>query len=386
MTDLLCSKTSMTLMETLNQAESWIATIAQKWRLLSRSRQAARLTSFHELRGAGCHCPPDLPFHFVHSESIRECADVVIDYESNVEHPLRPQVPLSFLAQFAPSFPRGAVVHVKTDHIGDFAAGILPRLRQPIVLVTGDSDSPPVLRFRHLLDHPMIAHWFAQNCDLDERHPRLSHIPIGLDNPVYTKLEKRLGFVVDTLARQARFNPRFVTNDTGDQRRFNVAATQARASIGRKPLAVLCTFHKNHRIAPDISGIPARVAAAEALSPLPFCHFVTSRIPQDECWRMHADFAFEASPHGNGLDCFRTWEALALGTVPIVRRSSLDPLYRDHGLPVAIVCEWSDVNADRLLQWAEELVPQLESSYAKLSSDYWTGLVLRKAEQVRLSG
>ena len=44
------------------------------------------------------------------------------------------------------------------------------------------------------------------------------------------------------------------------------------------------------------------------------------------------------SPQGNGLDCHRTWEALILKTIPIVRTSSLDPLYE--GLPVVVVHEW----------------------------------------------
>jgi len=373
----------MSLMDVLNAAESWIGVTARRRRLAARSRRAEALTGLHQLRGIGCHCPPDLPFHHVHSESIRESADLVIDFESNVEHPRRPQVPLPFLVQFAPALPRGSVVHVKTDWLGEFADAILPELRQPIVLVTGDSDAAPARAHRHLLDHPMIGHWFVQNCDLDEEHPRLGRVPIGLDNPVYTKFEKRLGFLVDTLAGRARLDPRFVTNDTGDQRRFNAAAAGARATIGSKPLAILCTFHKNHRIAPDISGLPDRVAAATALGGKPFSHFVTRRIPQEQCWRMHRDFAFEASPQGNGMDCFRTWEALALGTVPIVRTSPLDRLYRGHGLPVVIVEDWADVSSERLVEWAEDLVPQLEPARHKLSAGYWSALIRSRAEQIR---
>jgi hypothetical protein len=125
------------------------------------------------------------------------------------------------------------------------------------------------------------------------------------------------------------------------------------------------------------------VAAAAALSGMPFCHFVTRRIPQDECWRMHEDFAFEASPQGNGPDCFRTWEALALGTIPILRSSALDRMFLEHDLPVAVVDDWSDVTSERLAQWAEDLVPRLETQRHRLSCDYWTGFIRARAEQIR---
>ncbi len=59
-----------------------------------------------------------------------------------------------------------------------------------------------------------------------------------------------------------------------------------------------------------------------------------------------SEYAFVISPHGNGVDCHRTWEALALGCVPIVRTSPLDALYE--GLPVLIVSNWCEVTADFL--------------------------------------
>ncbi len=373
----------MSLMDVLNAAERWIGVLAERQRLAAARRRAAAITGLHQLAGTACHCPSNLAFHHVHSEAIRECADIVIDYGSNVENPRRPQLPVALIAHFAPMIPRGAVVHVKTDRLAEFEATILPQLQAPIVLVTGDSDIAPVLAHRGLLDHPMIGHWFAQNCDLDAPHPRLTPVPIGLDNPVYTKFEKRLGFLVDAIAGRSRVDFRFSTNDTGNQRRFNAAADLSRAAIGNKPLAVLCTFHMNHRIAPDISQLPDRVAAAAALRGSPLCHFIPRRLPQQECWRLHEGFAFEASPQGNGPDCFRTWEALALGTVPIVRMGPLDRLYREHGFPVAIVKAWSEVTAERIAAWAEELVPQLVPSRQKLSAGYWTSLIRARAVAIR---
>ena len=55
---------------------------------------------------------------------------------------------------------------------------------------------------------------------------------------------------------------------------------------------------------------------------------------------------FCLSPHGNGLDCHRTWEAIALGCIPVVKTSPLDRLFS--GLPVLIVNSWSDLNESLL--------------------------------------
>lgn len=52
---------------------------------------------------------------------------------------------------------------------------------------------------------------------------------------------------------------------------------------------------------------------------------------------------FVVSPPGNGIDCHRTWEALALGAIPIVQNSSLWGLYEDERIlvvrDVKEVCE-----------------------------------------------
>jgi hypothetical protein len=98
---------------------------------------------------------------------------------------------------------------------------------------------------------------------------------------------------------------------------------------------------------------------------------------------LHGEFAFEVSPHGNGLDCFRTWEALLLGTIPIVRRSTLEPLFRAEALPVAIVDSWTEVTASNLSRWREELQPRLGAEVdAKLSLAHWVAKIHAAAHSV----
>jgi hypothetical protein len=52
-------------------------------------------------------------------------------------------------------------------------------------------------------------------------------------------------------------------------------------------------------------------------------------------------YAFVASPPGNGVDCHRTWEALYLGVIPIVKRSAFYDSFP--GLPALAVGEWEEI-------------------------------------------
>jgi hypothetical protein len=325
-----------------------------------------------DLRGGACHCPPGAPLHLLHSEGLREGADIVVDYGANVGAPHRFQVPPRALARIAPQVAAGDVIHVKSELLAEFAAHVLPGIGAPFVLVTGDSDYAPVAAHRALLDHPRIAHWFAQNCDIAERHPRLTRIPIGMDNPRYTKMEKRIGFLVEMALGKTKPDATLSLNDIGNQKRMQEVARGQRTAMGEKPPRILCTFHMNQKLVPNFAEIPDRLEAYETLKDAPFCHFVTHRLPQEECWRIHADFAFELSPRGKGLDCFRTWESLFLGTVPIVRTTTLDPLYQDEDLPVVIVQDWREVTQANLRRWQEELRHRFTPALTrKLTTDYW---------------
>ena len=99
--------------------------------------------------------------------------------------------------------------------------------------------------------------------------------------------------------------------------------------------------------------------------------FQTTKVRRIDLWREKARYAFVVSPHGNGLDCHRTWESLVLGNIVIVKRSSLDPLYE--GLPVVIVDDWSEITAESLARWHTEHAPAFERPEVqeRLTNRYW---------------
>jgi len=96
--------------------------------------------------------------------------------------------------------------------------------------------------------------------------------------------------------------------------------------------------------------------------------YYAQNIERNAYWKKCSEYAFVVSPHGNGLDCIRTWEALCLGCIVIVKKSAIDNLY--HDLPVVIVNEWTDIN--------EQFLKNILISYSKrdfnkdkLTMNYW---------------
>jgi hypothetical protein len=101
-------------------------------------------------------------------------------------------------------------------------------------------------------------------------------------------------------------------------------------------------------------------------------YYEQSKVTRLRTWITQAQYAFVISPHGNGLDCHRTWEALALGCIPIVKSSPLDPMFA--GLPVWIVKDWSEVNLSAMsCKIAEYKGRQVRE---KMQLSYWMGVIL----------
>ena len=86
-------------------------------------------------------------------------------------------------------------------------------------------------------------------------------------------------------------------------------------------------------------------------------------------------YAFVISPHGNGLDCHRTWEALVLGCIPIVKTSKIDYLYEN--LPVLIVKDWSDITKELLEKTVHDFKNRTFQP-DRVTMKYWMDLINSK--------
>lgn len=198
---------------------------------------------------------------------------------------------------------RGDTLFVEASQIDRFFRDCLPGIPEPFVLITHNGDRNIGPELASAADDPRILRWFAQNVGCS--HPKLEPIPIGLENRHH--------------------------HDKGITRDF-------RRLMKRSPDRV---YRVLYGFTLDTNRME-RSLALEALS--------SSNVTDKLGWvngreyrKRLARYAFVASPQGNGIDCHRTWEALYLGVIPVVRRS---PIFESlPGFPGLVVEEWRELAA-----------------------------------------
>ena len=110
-----------------------------------------------------------------------------------------------------------------------------------------------------------------------------------------------------------------------------------------------------------------RVVAIDKI-PKDLVYYEPNKIKRLNTWVNQSKYAFVISPHGGGYDCHRTWEALCLGCIPIMKKSRISHLFDD--LPVLIVDAWGDISENLLRSTIEDFKDK-KFNVEKLNLSYW---------------
>jgi hypothetical protein len=224
-------------------------------------------------------------------------------------------------------------------------------------LITGDADETcPVDLFKSndefikVIGMDKIIHLYAQNCI--GTHPKLSQIPIGLD---YHTLSNN---------QAHRWGERQLPIKQEQQL---ISIKQNSLPFWKRELKCYSNFHFS------IDGNKFAHDRRDAINSITkeLVYYEPTKLKRIDSWKNMATYTFVLSPHGNGIDCHRTWEALCIGSIPIVKTSKLDTLYTD--LPVLIVEKWSDITIG-LLQKTIDSYRTKKFNYDKLRLKYWIDL------------
>ncbi|MDA4843801.1 hypothetical protein [Hoeflea poritis] len=241
-------------------------------------------------------------------------------------------------------------IHLRANHLHTFADRIRERFDSEYILVTGCTDGEisttdiEMNLLMELLEDTKLLAWFGQNCNID--HPKLHRLPIGLD--------------YHTLSSGPRFRPwGYFASPVAQERSLNETRRGA-PPLREKSVRAYCNWH--HILS---RGDRLRCINSVAYDTI---HLEQLNIERILTWRNNTKHLFTISPFGEGLDCHRTWEAILLGSVPIVPRSGISPLFAK--LPVCIVDDWSEVTPGYLEQ-KREWVLETEFDFAPLYLDWW---------------
>jgi len=239
----------------------------------------------------------------------------------------------------------GNDIWTNTDYISVFYEKVHPHLHQNYILIIANMDLVFNGPLPLLLEDPKLIACFCKN--IDRTHPKLIPIPIGIENEWVLKQFRGKESKDITIARHRHAH-------TPKDRLLYM-----NFSKGTYPLE--------------------RERVYNLFKDQPYC-FVAPSKPLMEYLHDLARSKFVLSPRGNGEDCHRTWEAMLMGCIPIVKSSNLDPLFTD--LPVLIVKDWNIITQE-YLESAYEQVTKKNFNHEKLFMHYWSDLVKRTQNSFR---
>lgn len=239
-------------------------------------------------------------------------------------HNLKPESSSPFIdANLLANHQAGRSIYVCTEALRNFADNFLADIRQPFVLVSGDADTAltELNRFdpaiQKILSSDLLISWYAQNIAIE--HVKIFNLPIGMD--YHTMWEKPGSWGISAVSAISQENTLFNT-------------LAASPDFSQRYMNAYCNWRA-------VAGWGDRQECYEKID-RSICLFETRAVPRNSTWMRQAEFMFVVSPEGIGMDCHRTWEAILLGCVPIIKRNALSSLFVD--LPVLIVEDWSEVN------------------------------------------
>jgi hypothetical protein len=252
------------------------------------------------------------------------------------------------------------VFHVCPQSLPKFISDVLPTLTKPFILLTNNSDMTipeDISNVLILILHPLLTHWFAQNCT--STYHKITRIPIGLD--YHSLVPAPNNFAWSQPQRHSWGIKKMPIVQEAELISIkNLAGIRSCKAYANFQFLMTTRYGKVDRV-DAFKNVPADAVYYEP--------FKTTR---DVCWKNMIKYKFVLSPHGNGLDCHRTWEALCLGCYPIVKTSGIDPLFDD--LPVWIVKEWTDVTLENMKEKASEF-DSGTFKLEKLTLKYWQTLI-----------
>ena len=207
-------------------------------------------------------------------------------------------------------------------------------IRQPFTLVTIEMDDA-VPQNALWLNHKYLKRWYSWN----SKHSDVIPIPIGLN---------------------------------GDSQLDPMRQT---TPVTPKIEMVLANFKQDR---------PVRVSLFNKVKDLSYVHVESYSQKWQNTQKLSAHYEsiskykWTLCPRGEGQDTHRLWEALYLGSIPIVLKSSISPLYE--GLPVIQLNNWEELSLELLQERSKSLTMDRTNAYFK----HWENTIRSQTNKIEL--
>jgi len=241
----------------------------------------------------------------------------------------------------------------------------------PFYLISAESDfiipyqskNNPIDSSLKLLENKCLIKWFSINIGLN--HPKLISIPLGIP--------KHIPFIINDKDNFMGWKYHFDLDEINSQ--IQILLSNLNLSLNnffnenKKLLYSRMTVTSSQHCLHSYENI--RNIVVESLKNNIFID--SSLVPWHQYMYELKDYKFCLSLPGKGLDCYRTWESLTLGVIPIVLKTDFSgDLYND--LPVLQLQEEELKNINESFLENEFLKikeRQNTFNFKKLTTDWW---------------
>ena len=258
-----------------------------------------------------------------------------------------------------------SIIYADSSYLGCFNHFNI--IEVPFILVSAESDySIPFMDTKNkylsifnLLENKNLIRWYSVNVDFI--HPKLVCIPIGL--PIHIPILQN-NFIAWQTTHNINEIEFFINNYVYiPSVKHNILNNDKNRELLYCKMTIMNSQNTNHTFENIrenyLSVIKKEFSYADNNLKL-WTQYITEL----------RHFKFCLSLPGKGLDCYRTWESLTVGVIPIVISSNLNLLYDD--LPVVIINDVSEINTEFLNNKYKEICENINNyNWNKLSSKYW---------------
>ena len=239
-------------------------------------------------------------------------------------------------------------VFVSQELLYEYLKNIHPKINNRYILICHNGDNPVDEKIASLIDEK-ITRFFAQDVVVD--HEKITPIPIGLENlhfyiagvvPFFKKLQAKIKKQPPLRKDRIFFNFSLSTNpeERGPAKEYFLKHPQ--------------------------------MDTAE--------HFLTPRRHS----KILTTYKFVASPPGHAIESCRTWEALYLDTIPIVKDFVAMRYFKSLGLPIWIVKDWKELDGMSDKDLADKYTSLISNSSTEaLCMDFWKKKIIYEQNNLR---